>query len=193
MPSTSPAIEFDSVTRSFGSITALSDLNIEVHQGELYGFLGPNGAGKTTAIGLVMNFLKPTNGTIRVFGQDTQKDELAVKKRTGALPQGFTPYAKLTGYEHLKFVCSVRGVETEPEYFLERVGLLDAADQKAGNYSQGMTRRLGLSMAIVGEPDLLILDEPIAGLDPNGAARLREIIREQNENGTTVFFSSIRL
>jgi len=112
MPSTSPAIEFDSVTRSFGSITALSDLNIEVHQGELYGFLGPNGAGKTTAIGLVMNFLKPTNGTIRVFGQDTQKDELAVKNGRGRSPRASHHTRNSLGTNTSS--SSVRFVESKP-------------------------------------------------------------------------------
>ncbi|SDQ23227.1 ABC transporter ATP-binding protein [Natronobacterium texcoconense] len=193
MTNDTPAIEFESVTQTFGHITALSDLSLEVHPGERYGFLGPNGAGKTTAIGLLLNFLRPTDGTVRVFGRNVQSNELAVKSRTGALPQGFTPYSNLTGYEHLEFACSVRGVDTDPEDVLERVGLLDAAEQKANGYSQGMVRRLGFAMALVGEPDLLILDEPIAGLDPSGAARIRELIREQNERGATVFVSSHQL
>ncbi|PCR92101.1 ABC transporter ATP-binding protein [Natrinema ejinorense] len=187
------AIDLDAVTRTFGDVTAVADLDLTVRRGELYGFLGPNGAGKTTTIGLLLNFLQPTRGNVRLFGHDPRDEEVAVKTRTGALPQGFTPYSRLTGREHLEFVRSVYGVDADLDRFLKRVGLLEAADRNAGAYSHGMTRRLGLAMALVGSPDLLILDEPIAGLDPEGARRVREIIREENERGVTVFVSSHQL
>ena len=185
-------IELTNVTRTFGDVTALDGLDLRVESEEVYGFLGPNGAGKTTTIGLLINFLRPSAGRVRVFGLNPRNDEVAVKARTGILPEGFTPYPGLTGREHLTLACRLRD-EHDPGAYLERVGLSDSADQKAGEYSRGMTKRLGLAMALVGSPKLLVLDEPIAGLDPDGAARVKEIIEAENENGTTVFFSSHQL
>ncbi|QIB75979.1 ABC transporter ATP-binding protein [Halogeometricum borinquense] len=186
------AIRLTDVTRMFGDVTAVDELDMCVSRGEIYGFLGPNGAGKTTTIGMLVNFLRPSSGRVRVFGHDPQTDELTIKNRTGILSEGFTPYPKLSGLRHVELACQLHN-EDEPLGYLERVGLADDAEQKAGGYSRGMTRQLGLAMALVGDPDLLILDEPIAGLDPLGAARVKEIIEEENTKGATVFFSSHQL
>ncbi|GAB3039622.1 ABC transporter ATP-binding protein [Natronobiforma cellulositropha] len=190
---TIPAIEFDGVTKEFTGRTAIDGVSIAVRPGEIYGLLGPNGAGKTTAIGVLLNVLRPTEGSARVFGHDSQTDELAVARVTGSLPEGFTPYDTLTGREHLEFVCGVREDDTPPGEYLERVDLADAADQRAGTYSRGMTRRLGLAMALVGDPDVLVLDEPFAGLDPTSAQLVRSLVCEQRAGGSTVLFSSHQL
>ncbi|WP_256391400.1 ABC transporter ATP-binding protein [Natronoarchaeum rubrum] len=184
------AIELDGVTKRYGGVTALSDLDLAVEAGEIYGFLGPNGAGKSTTINVLLDFARPTAGAARVFGLDCQAESVAVRERVGVLPDGFSPWDRLTGRQHVEFACESREVDADPEAILERVGIADAADRKAGDYSKGMTQRLALGMALVGDPDLLILDEPTTGLDPNGARAMRELILEERDRGATVFFSS---
>lgn len=189
---TEPAISLTDVTKAFGDITAIRNVDMRVERGEVYGFLGPNGAGKTTTISLLVNFVKPTSGKVRVCGRSPSRGELAVKVRTGILPEGFTPYPELSGRYHVRLACSLRG-GGDPDPYLECVGLADEADEKTDTYSRGMTRRLGLAMALVGKPDLLILDEPFAGLDPVGVGRVKEILKAVNAEGTTVFCSSHQL
>ena len=184
------AIELDGVTKRYGSVTALRDLDLTVEEGEIYGFLGPNGAGKSTTINVLLDFVRPTAGAASVFGHDCQQDPLSVRQRIGVLPDGFSVWERLTGRQHVEFVGESRRLEVDPEAVLERVGLTDAADRKAGEYSKGMRQRLALGMALVGDPDLLILDEPTTGLDPNGARKMREVILDERDRGATVFFSS---
>ncbi|WP_254863956.1 ABC transporter ATP-binding protein [Halovivax gelatinilyticus] len=190
MTNTSPAIETESLTKQFGTVTAVEGLDMVVPAGSVYGFLGPNGAGKSTTIDILVDLVHPTSGSGRVLGYDTQSSPVEIRRRTGVLLDRFTPFATLTAREHVAFAASTKEVEIDPEAVLERVGLLDAIDQKAGDYSRGMSQRLGLAMALIGEPDLLILDEPTAGLDPNGVPMLRQVVREENARGATVFFSS---
>ncbi|APW97840.1 copper ABC transporter ATP-binding protein [Halobiforma lacisalsi AJ5] len=185
-----PAIEIDGLTKRFGDVLAVDDLDLVVEEEEIFGFLGPNGAGKSTTIDVLLDFIRPTDGTVTVLGHDAQREGEAVRRRTGVLPDAFHVYDRLTGRQHLEFAIEMKGADDDPAALLERVRIADAADRKAGGYSKGMTQRLVLAMALVGEPDLLILDEPSTGLDPNGAREMREIIREENARGTTVFFSS---
>ncbi|MFB6135630.1 MAG: ABC transporter ATP-binding protein [Halobacteriaceae archaeon] len=185
-----PAIEVDGVTKRFGDVTALQGLDLEVREGEIFGFLGPNGAGKSTTIDILLDFVRPTSGTARVLGHDSQRETQAVRERTAILPDEFDVYDRLTGRKHLEFAAESRNADDDPDEILRRVGLEDAGDRKAGGYSTGMRKRLVLGMTLVGEPDLLILDEPTTGLDPNGAREMRDIIREERERGATVFFSS---
>jgi len=186
-----PAIELQGVTKRFGDVTALSDVDLEVEEGEIYGFLGPNGAGKSTTIDVLLDFVRPTAGTARVLGYDAQAESVEVRNRVGVLPDAFDVYDRLTGRQHVQFaIDSKPHADDDPIEVLERVGIADAADRKAGGYSKGMGQRLVLGMALVGQPDLLILDEPSTGLDPNGAREMREIIREERDRGATVFFSS---
>ncbi|MFB6089909.1 MAG: ABC transporter ATP-binding protein, partial [Halobellus sp.] len=184
------AIELDGVTKRFDDVTAVSDLSLTVEEGEVFGFLGPNGAGKSTTINLLLDFVRPTAGTVTVLGHDARAESVAVRERTGVLPEGFDVYDRLTGRAHVEFAIDSKEVDADPDAVLERVGLADAADRQAGGYSKGMRQRLALAMALVGEPDLLILDEPSSGLDPAGAKEMREIVLEEAERGTTVFFSS---
>ncbi|ELY54757.1 ABC transporter ATP-binding protein [Natronolimnohabitans innermongolicus] len=185
-----PAITVDSLTKSYGQELALEELSFEVEDGEVFGFLGPNGAGKSTTINLLLDFIRPTSGRIEVLGLDAQAHSRDIRSRTGVLPEGVETYERLTARQHLEFAIDSKGADDDPEALLERVDLADAIDKKAGGYSKGMAQRLMLAMALVGEPDLLILDEPSTGLDPNGAREMREIVREENERGATVFFSS---
>lgn len=184
------AIEIDGLTKRFGDIVAVDDLTLQIEEGEIFGFLGPNGAGKSTTIDILLDFIRPTDGTVTVLGYDAQTEGEAVRRRTGVLPDAYHVYDRLTGLQHLQFVLEMKDVDEDPMALLERVRIADAADRKAGGYSKGMRQRLVLAMALVGDPDLLVLDEPSTGLDPNGAREMREIIREENDRGTTVFFSS---
>jgi ABC-2 type transport system ATP-binding protein len=184
------AIEVRGVTKQFGDVTAVSDLDLTVEEGEVYGFLGPNGAGKSTTINVLLDFVRPTDGQVTVLGHDARDGSVAVRERTGVLPEAFDVYGRLTGRQHLEFAIESKEVDEDPGAILERVGLDGDGDRRAGDYSTGMRQRLALGMALVGEPDLLILDEPSTGLDPNGAREMRTIVREENARGATVFFSS---
>lgn len=190
------AVRTEALTKRYGDVVAVDSLDMEVEEGEIYGFLGPNGAGKTTTIDVLLGYTHPTSGEASVLGEPA--GDHTVHERVGVMPEGFGLYPRLTGKEHIEFVAESKGVEVNTDAVLERVGLGDAADEgtedaadrRAGGYSKGMRKRLLLATALVGEPDLLVLDEPTSGLDPNGARRVREIVREENDRGATVFFSS---
>ncbi|MDZ7701091.1 MAG: ABC transporter ATP-binding protein [Halobacteriales archaeon] len=184
------AIELRGVTKRFGDVTAVRDLDLAVPAGEVYGFLGPNGAGKSTTINLLLDFVRPSAGSVRVLDRDAREESVAVRERTGVLPEGFDVYERLTGRQHVEFAIESKEAADDPDAVLDRVGILDAAERRAGGYSTGMRQRLALGMALVGSPDLLVLDEPSTGLDPNGAREMREIVREETDRGATVFFSS---
>jgi ABC-2 type transport system ATP-binding protein len=186
-----PAIELDGLTKRFDDVTALRGVDMTVEDGDVFGFLGPNGAGKTTTIDIILDFVRPTAGAATVLGMDAREDSEAIRERLGVLPEGFDLYDRLTGRQHLEFVAEAKNAQLDVTGTLDRVGLeLEDAERKTAGYSRGMKQRLALGMALVGEPDLLILDEPSSGLDPNGARLMREIVREENERGATVFFSS---
>jgi ABC-2 type transport system ATP-binding protein len=184
------AIELDGVEKSFGDVRALRGLDLDVEEGEIFGFLGPNGAGKSTTINVLLDFIRPDAGSIRVLGRNAREDSVAVRERTGVLPEGFDVYDRLTAREHVRFAIDSKGADDDPYPLLERVGLAEDAGRKAGGFSTGMRQRLALAMALVGDPELLVLDEPSSGLDPNGARELREIVEREAAEGTTVFFSS---
>ncbi|QSG10492.1 ABC-type multidrug transport system, ATPase component [Halapricum desulfuricans] len=184
------AIELTGLTKHFGDVIALDSVDLTVETGEIFGFLGPNGAGKSTTIDTLLDFVRPTAGSARVLGMDAQEDTLEIRRRTGVLPDAYQVYGRLTGRQHVQFAIDSKGTDDEPLALLERVGIADAADRPAGGYSKGMRQRLVLAMALVGEPEILILDEPSTGLDPNGAREMRQLIREEAERGATVFFSS---
>ncbi|MFC3959182.1 ABC transporter ATP-binding protein [Halovivax cerinus] len=184
-------LSIDGVSKRYGNVVAVDDLSLTVERGEVFGFLGPNGAGKSTTINMVLDFVTPTAGEISVLGMDARTESKAIRRRIGVLPEGYQTYARLTGRQHLEFAIESKNAADDPDVLLERVGLDAAdADRKAGGYSKGMSQRLLLAMALVGDPDLLILDEPTTGLDPNGAREMRELVREEADRGATVFFSS---
>lgn len=184
------AIELEGVEKSFGSVVALDGVDLEVGDGEVFGFLGPNGAGKSTTINVMLDFVRADAGRATVLGRDVHDESVAIRQRTGVLPEGFDVYERLSALEHVRFAIDSKEAADDPVALLERVGLEDAVERKAGGFSTGMKQRLSLAMALVGDPDLLILDEPSSGLDPNGAREFREIVREEANDGSTVFFSS---
>ncbi|MDB2287073.1 ABC transporter ATP-binding protein [Halorubrum ezzemoulense] len=185
-----PAIQVQDVTKRFGSFTAVDRVDLQIEQGEVFGFLGHNGAGKSTMINMLLDHIRPTAGDLEVFGADCQTDTVEAREHMGVLPDGYGVYSGLTGRQYVQFAMESKGVDGEPLNLLDRVGITEAADRAAEGYSKGMTQRMVFAMALVGEPDLLILDEPTSGLDPAGARSMREIILEENKRGATVFFSS---
>jgi ABC-2 type transport system ATP-binding protein len=185
------AIETHGLTKEYGDVTALSDLDLTIEEGEVFGFLGPNGAGKTTTIDLLLDFIRPTSGSATVLGYDTRAESDEIRERVGILPDGFDLWDRSTGYEHLDFAIDSTGMGEDPDVLLQEVGLeASAAERPVGEYSKGMKQRLGMALALIGDPDLLILDEPSTGLDPHGIQRMQEIVRDVTDQGTTVFFSS---
>lgn len=184
------AIELEGLTKHFGDVVALDNVSLAIKEEEIFGFLGPNGAGKSTTIDILLDFVRPTEGRAAVFGFDAQRESLAIRKRTGVLPDAYQVYDRLTGRQHVQFAIDSKCTGEDPEALLVRAGIEDAADRPAGEYSQGMRQRLVLAMALVGTPDLLVLDEPTTGLDPNGAREIRRIIRKERDRGAAVFFSS---
>ncbi|MCW8173160.1 ATP-binding cassette domain-containing protein [Natrialba swarupiae] len=180
-----PALTVDNLTKSYGQTLALSELSFEVER-EVFGFLGPNGAGKSTTINVVLDFIRPTAGQVEVLGMNAQTHSRDIRARTGVLPEGVETYDRLTAREHLEFAIESKGRWTIPKPFSSAsVCSMRSTGKPAA--TQGMSQRLMLAMALVGEPDLLILDEPSTGLDPNGAREMREIVREENDRGATVF------
>jgi ABC-2 type transport system ATP-binding protein len=184
------AIAVDELTKEYGTITALDRVTLTVEEGEIFGFLGPNGAGKSTFINLLLDFSRPTDGTARIFGHDCQDEGVEARERLGVVPEGYSVFDRLSGRKHVEYAIRSKDVGADAVELLDRVGLREAAERKASDYSKGMKQRLVLAMALAGEPDMLLLDEPTTGLDPNGAAEMRRVLREENERGATIFFSS---
>ena len=185
------AIEATGVSKRYGTVIALDRVDLAVAEGEIFGFLGPNGAGKSTFINVLLDFVRPSEGTVEIFGHDCHAEGVTARERIGVLPEGYAVFERRTGRQHLEYAIQSKNADDDPAEILDRVGLdPEAAERAASGYSKGMAQRLVLGMALVGEPDLLLLDEPTTGLDPNGAAEMRDIIREENERGATIFFSS---
>ncbi|MFO8116139.1 MAG: ABC transporter ATP-binding protein [Halorubrum sp.] len=186
------AIQTVGLTKRYGTdVLAVEDLDLTVYEGEIFGFLGPNGAGKSTTIDVIMDYVRPSAGSATVLGLDAQTETRKIHERVGILPDGYGLYDRLTGRKHLEYAISLKRSDDAVDDLLDRVGLdATAADRVVGGYSKGMMQRLALAIALVGDPDLLILDEPSSGLDPNGVRLVREIARDHANRGKTVFFSS---
>ncbi|KAA0010150.1 MAG: ABC transporter ATP-binding protein, partial [Thermoplasmata archaeon] len=188
-------IEVENLRKEYDGLIALDDISFKVEEGEIFAFLGPNGAGKTTTINIMMGFIYPTSGRVRIFNQDITKNGKKIKKRIGFLPEELGFYDTLTAYEHMDFYGRLFGMpkaEREERILelLEMVGLLERKDSKLREYSHGMKQRLGIAQALINEPELLILDEPTSGLDPRASYEVRNIIKELGKKGITIFLSS---
>ena len=186
------AITTEYLTRRFGELTAVDHLDLQVSRGSVYGFLGPNGAGKTTTIRMLLGLLTPNAGEVRLFGEPLYRNRIALLRRVGALVESPSLYPHLTGWENLEVTRRLIGADkAQIDRTLDIVRLQDAADRQVHEYSTGMQQRLGLALALLNEPELLILDEPTNGLDPAGIHEMRELItRLPGEYGVTVFLSS---
>ena len=174
-------------------VAALCGIDLEVRRGEVFGFLGPNGAGKTTTLKAVLGLIRPDAGVIRVCGR--AHDDLEARRRLGFMPENPYHYPYLTGRELLRFHARLLGLEAprlevRVQAVLEQVSMADRADRALRTYSKGMAQRLSLAQALLGEPELLILDEPMSGLDPLGRRDVRDLILAERRRGATVFFSS---
>ncbi len=180
------------VTKSYGEICALDGLSMSVRAGEVFCFLGENGASKTTLIRLIVGLQKPDAGQIRVFGEELSTNREAILARIGSLIEFPSFYPHLNGLRNLEIIRILRSLpHSEVDRVLDIVGLRDAARRKAGEYSQGMQQRLAIATALLGQPDLIILDEPTNGLDPVGIREIRSLIQSLPEStGATVFVSS---
>ncbi|HET6387194.1 MAG TPA: ABC transporter ATP-binding protein [Armatimonadota bacterium] len=193
-------IRTEKLTKSYASpnmiggvLTVLNELDLEVFQGEIFGFLGPNGAGKTTTIKLLLGLIFPTSGTAEIYGKPA--DDLAVKHKISFMPDQPHYYDFLSGYEVLKFYASLfkltgKAAESKIDELLELVSMKDASKRRLREYSRGMLQRIGLAQALLNDPGLLIMDEPTNGLDPVAQRQMRDLIIELKNRGKTVFLSS---
>jgi len=185
-------IETQGLIRRFGQLTAVNKVDLQVPEASVYGFLGPNGAGKTTTIRMLLGLIHPNAGMVTIFGKSIREDRLEVLGRLGAMVEQPSFYPHLTGRENLEIIRRLRGLQKQSiAEALAIVKLEAAANRQAKHYSTGMKQRLGLAIALLGQPELLILDEPTNGLDPAGIHEMRDlIISLPEEFGITVFLSS---
>ena len=180
------------LTKRFGHHKAADNVNIHVKRGAIYGFIGRNGAGKTTCLKMISGLMTPTSGEIELFGYKG-KDIEQVRSRVGCLIEAPGIYGNMTAYQNMKLKCQVFGIKKDSyiNEILENVGLADVGNKKTKHFSLGMKQRLGIGLALVGEPDLLVLDEPINGLDPQGIVEVRDIIQRLcDERNMTIIISS---
>ena len=193
---TQPAIRITNLSKTFGRrrkrIEAVKHVTLDIPVGQVYGFLGPNGAGKTTTIRMMLDLIRPTEGDVTIFGQHVRREH-GVLRRVGAIVEGAMFYNFLSGRRNLEVLARTAN-DLNPQRIdalLEQVGLAHRADQRVKGYSTGMKQRLGLAAALLGDPDLLILDEPTNGLDPEGMHEIRQFIRSlADDHGKTIFLSS---
>jgi ABC-2 type transport system ATP-binding protein len=185
-------ITTEQLTRRFGDVTAVEGLALQVPRGSVYGFLGPNGAGKTTTIRMLLGLIRPDDGEVHIFGQSLRENRLPILRQVGALVESPSLYDHLTGRENLALKRKLTGGRSNDiDRALTVVRLAEAADRRVHTYSLGMKQRLALALALMGNPRLLILDEPTNGLDPAGIHEMRDLIcRLPEEQGITVFLSS---
>lgn len=190
----SPVIQVKHLSRHFGEIKAVDDLSFTVPSGQVYGFLGQNGAGKSTTIRMLLTLIQPGAGSIEIFGMDLRKHRSQILRQTGAVIERPDLYKYLTARENLRVFSLMSGVRVSAKEITEQlamVGLADRADSKVKTYSQGMKQRLGIAVALVHNPQLVILDEPTNGLDPQGIADIRHLIGHLSKDlGKTILISS---
>ena len=192
-------IRISGLTRTYGTKVAVNHLNLQVHKGEVFGLLGPNGAGKTTTILMLLGLTEPTEGSATIAGLDCTRNAMQVKRITGYLPDNVGFYPDMTGRENLRFTARLNGLgkkETEERIneLLEKVNMTQAADQKTSTYSRGMKQRLGIADVLMKDPQVIIMDEPTLGLDPEGMKEFLQLIRDlADEDGRTILVSSHQL
>ncbi|WP_218103926.1 ABC transporter ATP-binding protein [Thermogemmatispora onikobensis] len=186
------ALRTRGLTKRYGQRLAVADLNLEVRRGEIFGFLGPNGAGKTTTIRMLLGLITPTAGSIEILGQNLQRQPRLVLPRVGALIETPALYLYLSARDNLRAVASSLGGVSERriDEILELVGLSNRQKDRVRTYSLGMKQRLGLALALLHDPELLILDEPANGLDPAGIVEMRDLLYKLAAQGKTIFISS---
>lgn len=189
-------IETEELTKIYGSQVAVNHLNLQIYEGEIFGFMGPNGAGKTTSLLMFLGMTEPTSGNVRVCGFDPRRHPLRIKEKVGYLPENVGFYDDMDAVQNLQFVARLNRIPEEVsrkriDDLLGKVGLLDEGRKKVGTYSKGMRQRLGIAEVLIKEPKLVFLDEPTIGLDPDGTNRMLDLIRSLSQGqNITIFFSS---
>ncbi|MFP4548868.1 MAG: ABC transporter ATP-binding protein [Fidelibacterota bacterium] len=190
-----PAIQVEKIFKSFDQVEAVSGIDFDVNQGEIFGFLGPNGAGKTTTINMLTGLARPDAGTIHINGINCTQKTKAAQHLIGTVPDESNLYPELTGFENLSFCASLYGIkkksrEEKARELLELFGLTKAANRKFAGYSKGMKRKLTIAAGIIHNPPILFLDEPTTGIDVASARQLRQIIADLHKAGTTIFLTT---
>lgn len=188
-------IELKNLTKRYGNVLAVNNINLSIPKGEIFGFIGPNGAGKTTTIRMMGGVLAPTSGSVVIDGIDMAEDPSGVKRRIGFIPDRPFLYEKLTGMEFLRFSADLYGVEDgvfveKARGLLEKFSLYEWAHDLIESYSHGMKQRLIFSAALLHEPTVLVVDEPMVGLDPAGIKMVKDLFCELSRKGTTIFMST---
>jgi ABC-2 type transport system ATP-binding protein len=191
----SVAVETFDLTKRYGDLVAVRDLNLRLNAGEVFGMLGPNGSGKTTTILMLLGLTEPTSGSARVLGWDPTRQPLQVKRHVGYLPDSVGFYDELTAWENLRYTAALNGLSSAEANrrigeVLERMGLAEVAHRKVGTFSRGMKQRLGLADVLLKRPQVAILDEPTLGLDPEAALEFLDLIRALKRDGLTVLLAS---
>jgi ABC-2 type transport system ATP-binding protein len=188
-------IQIDKITKNYGSMQAVANLTLHVPRGEIFGFIGPNGAGKTTTIKMMGGILIPDSGSIRICGLDMKNDPEAAKKKIGFIPDRPYLYEKLSGLEFLKFIADLYHVD--PDRFQEKAennlrlfSLTDWSNELIESYSHGMKQRLIMAAALLHDPEVIIVDEPMVGLDPIGIKLIKDLFKQLAQKGTTIFLST---
>lgn len=189
-----PVVEVSHLSKKFNEIHAVTDLSFTVYDGDIYGFLGQNGAGKSTTIRMLLSLIKPDNGSINIYGKSLTENRNAIMKQTGAIIERPDMYKYLSAYDNLSIFAKLSGIKVSRKVIMDKlyqVGLADRSNSKVKTFSQGMKQRLGIAIALVHEPGLIILDEPTNGLDPQGIADMRNMIIGLSRNmGKTIIVSS---
>lgn len=189
-----PILQLDNIRKVFGTVVAVDDLSLEVSRGEVFGFLGPNGSGKSTTIRMILSLIKPTSGSIQLFGHELNGSSYQLLSRIGAIVEKPDFYLTMSARQNLSLLGSISGKEISAnriEEVLELVGLLERSQSKVKTFSYGMKQRLGIAQALLHDPELVILDEPTNGLDPQGVKEVRDLIFYLSRDlGKTVFVSS---
>ena len=183
------------LTKKYGAFTAVDRICLSVAKGEVFGLLGPNGAGKSTTILMMLGLTEPTSGNVSICGIDATHNPIEVKRRIGYLPEDVGFYDDMTGVENLMYTAALNGIaRDEAVRLMERVGLGEQMEKKAGKYSRGMRQRLGLADVLIKQPQIVILDEPTSGIDPAGVQEFIALIKQLSSEGQlTVLFSSHNL
>ena len=189
-------IQVRHLTKTYGEALAVDDISFDIEEGKIYGFLGPNGAGKSTTMNMITGCLCPTAGTVLINGKDIVEDPIEAKKAIGYLPEIPPLYPDMTSYEYLTFVAEAKGLDAEATYrkvneVMALTALTDVADRLIGNLSKGYCQRVGIAQAILGDPAIVILDEPTVGLDPKQIIEIRDLIRTLGKTKTVILSSHI--
>ncbi len=183
-------VEVSRLTKYYGNVIAIKDVSFDVYRGEVFSLIGPNGAGKTTTVEILECLRKPSSGSAKVLGYDILVEEDKIKKNIGVMPQNFNAFERLSVRENVELIARIYGVKTDVRKYLELLGLWELRDRKFGVLSGGMQRRVGICMALVTDPELLFLDEPTTGLDPQARKEVWDVIKSLKRIGKTVFLTT---